>query len=55
MKRQESVYADVKVFNFAKELAEKEERTKSYMLTKFLIEGAKQYGFKFNEKKGEVK
>ena len=51
MKKRETVYTDNEVFEFAQELAEKNDRKKGYYLAKFLLEGAKQYGFKFNEKK----
>jgi len=50
MKKQESVYADKEVFEFARNLANENDRKKSYYLTKFLIEGAKKYGFIIKEK-----
>ena len=44
-KKQESVYANINVFEYAEQLAKENSRSKSYYLTKFLVEGAKLNGY----------
>ena len=50
MKKQDTIYAEKEVFDFAEKLAKENDRSKNYYLTKWIMEG-----FKAEAKKKKTK